>query len=73
MSRIKYCKDCKFFIPPDHSKNLAAECSSPQAVYIDYVEGNNRTQLCHGLRNLAGRCGPEGKLFIPANIENLDG
>ncbi len=57
----KFCKDCAHFLGP---RGKFHECSAPVIESLDLVTGEYRS-YCRSMRETDGKCGPEGKLFIP--------
>jgi hypothetical protein len=58
MNEIKLCKDCRHMTPEQ-------KCGRPDAVKIDYVNGNHKMFECQVERafSTATGCGPDAKHF----------
>ena len=71
---MKFCKDCKYFVPPEVHRNVAL-CAKIEGIALDPcfngfdpVYGMPFYKSCILVRCPSGECGVEAKLFEPDPI-----
>ena len=67
---MKLCKDCQHLANPKDNK-VTWKCSHPEAAPLDYRDGTRFMSTCFDVRLFTGKCGSEGKLFVPINMPQM--
>jgi hypothetical protein len=74
---MKYCIDCKYFVPrggPEHLAELSKCSAYFNRLIFNSVVGEipKDSEYCEYMRSDTGDCGPEAKLFEPLEIPEVD-
>jgi hypothetical protein len=65
------CRDCAYFLADSDSRDPFhyARCQNKAAGTTNPVSGNWELAFAGNARQINGACGPDGKLFEPADSE----